>query len=264
MSYSIPKCLNAEDYLNYSSSANPTTQGQYQGYVTNQNLLMQALAAKLWQPTVEIEEDAIISSPNMPAGKSAQCVTAGTTGSAEPVWSIESDTIADGSVEWKLVEGGGGSGSGSGVPAGAILAYGGSTAPDGYLFADGSAVSRTDYADLFAVYGTTFGAGDGSTTFNLPDYTGGTFLEGDTTAGTYKSAGLPNITGSICYMWRKTAPLPTGCFSGSGQGANWGWAEASTIDQVIATLDASRSSTIYGNSTTVQPKSLTCRIIIKY
>lgn len=47
-----------------------------------------------------------------------------------------------------------------------------SSAPDGYLLEDGSAVSRTTYAELFAAIGTTYGAGDGSTTFNLPDSRG--------------------------------------------------------------------------------------------
>ena len=56
--------------------------------------------------------------------------------------------------------------------AGIINAYAGSTAPDGYLICDGSAVSRTNYAALFAAIGTTYGAGDGSTTFNLPDLQG--------------------------------------------------------------------------------------------
>lgn len=55
------------------------------------------------------------------------------------------------------------------VPAGAIMQYAGSTAPTGWFIADGSAVSRTGYADLFKAIGTTYGAGDGSTTFNLPD-----------------------------------------------------------------------------------------------
>lgn len=55
------------------------------------------------------------------------------------------------------------------VPAGTIMAYGGSSAPDGYLLCDSSAISRTTYARLFAVVSTTFGVGDGSTTFNLPD-----------------------------------------------------------------------------------------------
>jgi microcystin-dependent protein len=46
--------------------------------------------------------------------------------------------------------------------------FAGSTAPEGYLMCDGSAISRTTYSALFAVIGTTYGAGDGSTTFNLP------------------------------------------------------------------------------------------------
>lgn len=57
-------------------------------------------------------------------------------------------------------------------PAGIVMPFAGSTAPQGYLLCDGSAVSRTDYADLFAAIGTTYGAGDGSTTFNLPDLSG--------------------------------------------------------------------------------------------
>lgn len=61
-------------------------------------------------------------------------------------------------------------GSAGGVLTGSILEWGGTTAPAGYLLCDGSAVSRTTYADLFDVTGTRFGSGDGSTTFNLPDY----------------------------------------------------------------------------------------------
>jgi len=55
-------------------------------------------------------------------------------------------------------------------PPGLIKMYGGSSAPRGHLMCDGTAVSRTTYADLFAVIGTNYGVGDGSTTFNLPDY----------------------------------------------------------------------------------------------
>ena len=59
--------------------------------------------------------------------------------------------------------------SASGVKTGTIVSYGSNTAPDGFLDFDGSAVSRTTYASLFSVIGTTYGTGDGSTTFNLPD-----------------------------------------------------------------------------------------------
>lgn len=57
-------------------------------------------------------------------------------------------------------------------PAGIVMPFAGSVAPQGYLFCDGSAVSRSTYATLFAVIGTTYGAGDGSTTFNVPDISG--------------------------------------------------------------------------------------------
>lgn len=56
------------------------------------------------------------------------------------------------------------------VPTGAILPYGGSSAPSNYLLCDGTAVSRSTYSTLFGVISTSFGVGDGSTTFNLPDF----------------------------------------------------------------------------------------------
>lgn len=59
-----------------------------------------------------------------------------------------------------------------GLPAGSIIQWAGATAPANWFIADGSAVSRTANASLFAVIGTTYGSGDGSTTFNLPDLRG--------------------------------------------------------------------------------------------
>jgi hypothetical protein len=58
------------------------------------------------------------------------------------------------------------------LPVGSLISYAGATAPSGYLLCDGSAVSRTTYSDLFSVLSTTYGAGNGSTTFNLPDLRG--------------------------------------------------------------------------------------------
>jgi microcystin-dependent protein len=58
------------------------------------------------------------------------------------------------------------------VPAGTIIFHSTSIAPNGYIKANGAAVSRTTYAALFSAIGTTFGAGDGSTTFNVPDLRG--------------------------------------------------------------------------------------------
>ena len=70
------------------------------------------------------------------------------------------------------------------LPAGLILPFGNTTAPTGYLACDGTAVSRTTYATLFAAIGTTWGTGDGSTTFNIPDFRGA-FLRGTGSHGTY-------------------------------------------------------------------------------
>lgn len=59
---------------------------------------------------------------------------------------------------------------GSFEPVGSVKMYAGATEPDKWLFCQGQAVSRTTYAKLFAAIGTTYGAGDGSTTFNVPDF----------------------------------------------------------------------------------------------
>lgn len=63
------------------------------------------------------------------------------------------------------------------VPVGTVIAYSAETPPAGYLECDGTAISRADYARLFAVIGTAFGQGDGSSTFHLPDFRG-QFLRG--------------------------------------------------------------------------------------
>jgi microcystin-dependent protein len=65
----------------------------------------------------------------------------------------------------------------SSSPIGAVTAFSGAAAPDGWLLCQGQAVSRATYASLFAAIGITHGQGDGSTTFNLPDYRG-RFLRG--------------------------------------------------------------------------------------
>lgn len=72
------------------------------------------------------------------------------------------------------------------MPTGSAIQYFGSSAPSGWLFCDGSAVSRATYADLFAAIGVVYGAGDGSTTFNLPD------LRGRAPIGVGQGAGLTN------------------------------------------------------------------------
>jgi microcystin-dependent protein len=81
------------------------------------------------------------------------------------------------------------------APAGAIEAYAGSTAPTGWLLSFGQAVSRTTYANLFAVISTTYGSGDGSTTFNLPDLRGRAVAGVDNMGGT--DAGRLSISNTL-------------------------------------------------------------------
>lgn len=78
------------------------------------------------------------------------------------------------------------------LPIGTINCFGSSVAPTGWLICDGSAISRTIYSELFSVIGTTYGTGDGSTTFNLPDYRGKIgvgYSNGDTDFGTLGKTG---------------------------------------------------------------------------
>lgn len=72
------------------------------------------------------------------------------------------------------------------APVGSIYWYTTETIPDGFLLCDGSAIGRTDYASLFAVIGTVFGTGDGSTTFNIPDLRA-KFIRGSGTSGVYSA-----------------------------------------------------------------------------
>lgn len=58
------------------------------------------------------------------------------------------------------------------LPAGTLLDYAGTVEPSGWMLCDGRAVSRSEYATLFAAIGTSYGTGDGSTTFNIPDFRG--------------------------------------------------------------------------------------------
>jgi len=79
------------------------------------------------------------------------------------------------------------------TPAGIIVPFGGDVVPSGYLDCNGAAVSRTGKARLFAAIGTKWGAGDGSTTFNVPNLNDGSFLKGANSAGTKAGAVLPSL-----------------------------------------------------------------------
>jgi microcystin-dependent protein len=111
------------------------------------------------------------------------------------------------------------------VPAGSVIYVGRSLPPTGYLKANGAAVSRSTYATLFNAIGTTFGAGNGSTTFNLPDLRGvfprglddGRGLDSGRNLGTLQTDAIRNITGTVNVLTDGTAnhsrsDSPTGAF----------------------------------------------------
>ena len=161
---------------------------------------------------------------------------------------------------------------------GTVIAYAGNTIPSGYLQCNGAAISRTTYAALYAVIGTTYGVGNGSTTFNLPNLTD-RFIEGSNTAGTILDAGLPNVEGSFSNFpstlnvaqRKEYQKYQAGGLKWNTTGeVTWkgSMLSSTTIDSYIAcadpAIDASLCSVIYGNSETVQPPALTMRYIIKY
>ena len=171
----------------------------------------------------------------------------------------EGQLISDGTAVWKVKK------IGSEVPAGIMQMFAGNTIPAGWLLCDGSAVSRTNYAKLFSAIGTTWGAGDGSTTFNLPN-TIGRFAEGAATSGSYHEAGLPNITGDMGNMLGIGGGNSDGALFITSASNSW-WVQGQTnggTSQYAFSFNANKSSTIYGNSDTVQPNSFNVRYIIKY
>lgn len=113
----------------------------------------------------------------------------------------------------------------SDTPVGTVQPYAGSNAPNGWLMCDGSAVSRTTYPELFGVVGTTYGAGNGSTTFNLPDMRGrvpagkddmgGSSAGRLTTAGSGVNGTLLGASGGAQTVTLSTAEMPAHNHSGS-------------------------------------------------
>ncbi len=149
------------------------------------------------------------------------------------------------------------------MPIGTIVPFmGNGSLPVGYLLCDGSPVSRTMYPDLYRIIGITYGAGDNSTTFNLPNLLG-RFIEGSNTAGLIKDAGLPNIEGAFAGVNTEYTYI-TGAFGQELNAlTNQNGMGGSVQNRNKISFDASRCSSIYGNSDTVQPPSVTVRYMIK-
>lgn len=115
------------------------------------------------------------------------------------------------------------------IPVGAILPYGSSSSLSGWVLCTGQALSRTTYAALFAVIGTSYGVGDGSTTFNVPDLRGRVL------------AGLDNIGGSAASRLTGTTVSPNGNTLGAVGGAQ-------TVTLVESQLPANISNSAVSSS----------------
>lgn len=154
--------------------------------------------------------------------------------------------------------------SGGGGITGEVTAYAGKVVPEDWLLCNGQAVSRTEYPDLFECIGTMYGAGDGTSTFNVPNLED-LFIQCTTNADNIakkRDAGIPNITGSFAtddyYSWGQP---PIGCFY-TDRWINTRDAKSQHWYMAGISMDASRSSPVYGRSDTVQPPSILMYYII--
>lgn len=130
---------------------------------------------------------------------------------------------------------------------GALVPFAGATPPAHTLLCNGAAVSRETYAELFAAIGTTYGSGDDSTTFNLPNYSGGQFLRGTggnaAALGTAQGDAIRNITGTICAIYWGAWVTNTGALTMSEYGttpAKVGIAGGDAGGNVKINFDASK------------------------
>lgn len=142
------------------------------------------------------------------------------------------------------------------LPAGLILPFGNTSAPTGYLACDGSAVSRTTYATLFAAIGTTWGAGDGSSTFNVPDLRGA-FLRGTGSHGTSNMANGSDFAGPSVGSFENDQMqghnIQTQIQAGnsdSGDGAGYG-----LLNQNAFTVTDNRTGTIVTDGSNGTPRT---------
>lgn len=131
----------------------------------------------------------------------------------------------------------------SDAPIGTIIAFAGATPPSDYLLCDGTAISRTTYADLFAVIGTTYGNGDGSTTFNLPNIKGRVLVGQDTSQTEFDTLGE---TGGSKYLQEHTHKFGINASFGTPNNVSGGYMGGTSgyIDNVIGTAGTGDSGNL--------------------
>lgn len=138
-----------------------------------------------------------------------------------------------------------------------------------WFLCNGQAISRTTYATLFSIIGTNYGNGDGTTTFNLPDYRGKFLrgLGGNSAADMYttQAEGLPNITGSIGNInkiyWQSATH--SGALSPNDNSGRYAYGDERGTPSNGFDFDASKSNAIYGASEHVTPINMAVNYFIK-
>lgn len=160
------------------------------------------------------------------------------------------------------------------LPPGWVGFFAAEAAPDGFLICNGAQnLSRVTYARLFGAVGTRYGAGDGATTFGIPDLRG-RVAQGDLAVGSYRDAGLPNITGGVGYV--RTFAIRSDEDPNIVSSGALSWNLVHKEDYMPVKLqdegdsadglnfNAHECNPIYGGSSTVQPPAVTLLPCIKY
>lgn len=153
--------------------------------------------------------------------------------------------------------------------AGEIIAFAGAAIPSGFLLANGALVSRASYANLFAAIGVTYGAGDGSTTFALPDLRG-EFIRG-TDNGRGVDAARVNGSGQAATRVNSHNQRYAGGWVGAGLdvdvtgGANWDSALEKTFSGISGEFQYAALGNIFDNyAGRVRPRNIAMQYLIQY
>lgn len=168
----------------------------------------------------------------------------------------------------KQVKGVGGA-TGDTLPISSIMSYPKAVAPENWLICDGSAVSRTDYSELFNVIGTFFGAGDGKTTFNLPNIKGKTIVGLDNSDTDFNAIGkvLGEKTHTLTVDEMPSHNHSMGSFNQYDDGTGGSFAESEKVGRTTSGADGSKGINPILNTggskehNNIQPSFVGCYII---
>ena len=149
------------------------------------------------------------------------------------------------------------------IPIGTILSFPGAAAPSGFLICDGGLISRSTYYALFAIIGTTYGVGNGTTTFGIPD------MRGRTPIGAGQGAGLTNrVLGGVLGEEAHTLaisemPAHDHPYEGGYTNATYATGSANSVPAVVSTLNTGSEPGVVVPHTNMQP-SIIMNFVIKF